>query len=147
MGSSSRPVRHARRLVAAPEDAWTADTLAGLADTGTTLADGTELFVGLIAFAAEGQAFALPPDDGDPPNSRSWLENLNMQMSLLACLPASNPTAARRSSSASTQLAPDAAFPTWSGGSRASSTSAARKWRFYSTRAGSSRRALSTSHR
>ena len=30
--------------VAATEDAWTADTLASLADTGTTLADGTELF-------------------------------------------------------------------------------------------------------
>ena len=43
------------------------DTLAGLADTSTTLADGTKLFVGSIAFAAEGRAFALPPNDGDPP--------------------------------------------------------------------------------
>ena len=48
--------------------AGAADTLAGLAETGTTLADGTELFVGRIAFAAEGPAFALPPDDGDPPD-------------------------------------------------------------------------------
>ena len=48
--------------------AGTADTLAGLAETGTTLADGTELFVGRIAFAAEGPAFALPPDDGDRPD-------------------------------------------------------------------------------
>ena len=31
-------------------------------------ADGTELFVGRIAFAAEGPAFAVPPDDGDPPD-------------------------------------------------------------------------------
>ena len=38
-------------LVAATEDSWKADMLAGLADTGTTLADGTELFVGSIAFA------------------------------------------------------------------------------------------------
>ena len=43
--------------------AGTADTLAGIAETGTTLADGTELFVGSIAFAAE-----VPPDDGDPPD-------------------------------------------------------------------------------
>ena len=57
-------------LVAATEDAWTADTLAGLADTGTTLADDdSELFVGRPAFAAEGTAFALPPDDGEPSES------------------------------------------------------------------------------
>ena len=42
--------------------------LAGLAETGTTLADGTQLFVGLIAFAAQGPAFALPPDDGNSPD-------------------------------------------------------------------------------
>ena len=41
------------------------DTRAGLAETGMTLADGTERFAGRIAFAAEGPAFALPPDDGD----------------------------------------------------------------------------------
>ena len=46
--------------------AWAEDTLAGLADTGTTLPDGTELFVGRITFAAEGPAFSLPPDAGDP---------------------------------------------------------------------------------
>ena len=43
--------------------AWTAHTLACLA----TLADGTELFVGSMAFAAEGPAFTLQPDDGDSP--------------------------------------------------------------------------------
>ena len=33
-------------------------------DTCTALAHGTKLCVGRIAFAAEGPAFALPPDDG-----------------------------------------------------------------------------------
>ena len=33
-----------------------------------TLADGTELLVGRIAFAADGPAFTLPVDDGDPPD-------------------------------------------------------------------------------
>ena len=42
--------------------AGTEDTLVGLAETGTTLADGTKLFDGRITFAAEGPAFALPPD-------------------------------------------------------------------------------------
>jgi Reverse transcriptase (RNA-dependent DNA polymerase) len=41
---------------------------AGLADAGTTLADGTELILGSISFAAEGPAFTLPPDEGDPPD-------------------------------------------------------------------------------
>ena len=48
--------------------AWTDDTLAGLADTDITLPDGTELFVGRIAFNAEEPAFSLPPDDGNPPD-------------------------------------------------------------------------------
>ena len=39
---------------------------AGLADADTALADGTELLVGSIAFAADGPAFALPVDAGDP---------------------------------------------------------------------------------
>jgi hypothetical protein len=42
--------------------------LAGLADRGTMLPDGTELIVGRISFAAEGPAFNLPPADGDPPD-------------------------------------------------------------------------------
>ena len=57
----------AAAIQAAAAIAGTEDTLAGLAETRTTLADRTELFVGRIAFAAEGTAFALPPDDGDPP--------------------------------------------------------------------------------
>ena len=55
-------------LAAAATAVWAADTLAGLADTGTTLSDGTQLLVGHIAFAAEGPAFTLPLDDGDPPD-------------------------------------------------------------------------------
>ena len=47
--------------------AWAKDTLAGLADTGTTIADGTGLLVGQISFAADGPAVTLPADDGDPP--------------------------------------------------------------------------------
>jgi hypothetical protein len=42
--------------------------VAGLANTCTTLPDGTKLFVGSITFAAEGPAFSLPPDAGDPPD-------------------------------------------------------------------------------
>ena len=38
---------------AAASAAWAEDTLAGLADTGTTLADVTELLVGRVAFAAD----------------------------------------------------------------------------------------------
>ena len=41
--------------------------MAGLAKLVTTLTDGTELFVGCIAFAVEGPALAVPPDDSDPP--------------------------------------------------------------------------------
>ena len=55
-------------LAAAATAVWAADTLAGLADTGTTLSDGTQLLVGHVAFAAEGPAFTLPLDDGDPPD-------------------------------------------------------------------------------
>ena len=36
-------------------------------DTGVTLPDGTELFISSITFAADGPAFTLPPEDGDPP--------------------------------------------------------------------------------
>ena len=56
---------------AAATAALAEDTLAGLADTGTTLAHGTELLVGPIAFAADGPAFTLPPDAGDPPDFAS----------------------------------------------------------------------------
>ena len=50
--------------------AWAEDILAGLADSGTTLADGTALLVGQIgqiSFATDGPAFTLPADDGSPP--------------------------------------------------------------------------------
>jgi hypothetical protein len=53
------------------EAAWAADTLAGLADAGTTLAYGTELLVCHIAFAVEGPAFTLQPFGGDPPEFAS----------------------------------------------------------------------------
>ncbi len=56
----------AATLTAAVEAAWAAYTLAGLADAGTTLADGTKLLVGSIAFAVEGPVFTLPPDGSDP---------------------------------------------------------------------------------
>ena len=60
---------HRRRCVSRGASAvWAEDTLAGLAETGTTLANGTELLVGRIAFTADGLAFALPVDDGDPPD-------------------------------------------------------------------------------
>ena len=42
-------------LAAAAEAAWTTDTLAGLADAGTTLDDGTDLFIGSVSFAVDGQ--------------------------------------------------------------------------------------------
>jgi hypothetical protein len=69
---SGRPAL-AAALSAAAEAAWATDTLAGLAESGTTLADGTEVFVGRIAFAADGPAFTLPgpPDEGDPPDFAS----------------------------------------------------------------------------
>ena len=55
-------------FAAAATAAWAEETLAGLADIGTTLPDGTELLVGRITFAADGPAFTLPPDDSDPPD-------------------------------------------------------------------------------
>jgi hypothetical protein len=64
---SGRPAL-AAALSAAAEAAWATDTLAGLAESGTTLADGTEVFVGRIAFAADGPAFTLP---GPPPARRT----------------------------------------------------------------------------
>ena len=56
-------------LAAAAEAAWTTDTLAGLADAGTTLDDGTDLFIGSVSFAVDGPAFVLPAEDGDPPDA------------------------------------------------------------------------------
>jgi hypothetical protein len=55
-------------FAAAAAAAWTEDTLAGLAEMGHTRADGTELLVGHVTFAAAGPAFTLPPDTGDPPD-------------------------------------------------------------------------------
>ncbi len=73
----------AATLTTAVEAAWAADTArvaAGLADAGTqaTLADGTELLVGRIAFAVEGPAFTLPPEGGDPPEFASESLALNL---------------------------------------------------------------------
>jgi hypothetical protein len=53
-------------LTSAAKAAWAVDTLAGLADSGLTLADGMELLVGRISFAADGPAFIFPPGAGDP---------------------------------------------------------------------------------
>jgi hypothetical protein len=46
--------------------AWTEDTLAGLAEVGHTLTDGTELLIGHVTFAAAGRTFTMPPDTGNP---------------------------------------------------------------------------------
>ena len=64
------PSALAAALSAAAEAAWATDTLAGLADSGTTLADGMEVFVGSMTFTADGPASTLPgpPDEGDPPD-------------------------------------------------------------------------------
>ena len=40
-------------MATAAEAAWTTDTLAGLADAGTTLEDGTDLFICCISFAVD----------------------------------------------------------------------------------------------
>ena len=90
-------------FAAAATAAWAEDTLAGLADTGTTLADGTELLVGRITFAADGPAFTLPSDDSDPPDfaALAGVGPANTPMCLPAPPRACPPTAARRSSCAS----------------------------------------------
>ena len=78
--------------------AFAEDTLAGLADTGSTLADATELLVGHIAFATDGPAFTLPPDAGDPPHFATLAgEYADV---LAGPPPGLPPTAARRSSCA-----------------------------------------------
>jgi hypothetical protein len=46
-------------LAVAAEAAWTTDTLAGLADAGTTLDDGTDLFIGSVSFAVDGPLDAV----------------------------------------------------------------------------------------
>ena len=70
-------------LAAAVEAAWATDTLAGLADSSATLADGTELLVGCIAFA-EGTAFSLPPDAGEPPEF-AGLAGWKLSLSSVTC--------------------------------------------------------------
>jgi hypothetical protein len=54
-------------LAAAAEAARVDNPLAGLADIGTKLPEGTELFVGRISFAVEGAACSLPPAYCSPP--------------------------------------------------------------------------------
>jgi hypothetical protein len=54
-------------LAAAAHAAWTTDTLAGLSDAGTTLDDGTDLFICGVSFAVDGPAFVLQAEDDDPP--------------------------------------------------------------------------------
>jgi hypothetical protein len=60
-------------LAAAAEAAWTTDTFAGLADAGTTLDKGTDLFIGSISFAVDGPAFVLPAEDGEPPDTAALI--------------------------------------------------------------------------
>jgi hypothetical protein len=92
----------AATLTAAVEAAWADDTLAGLADAGTTLADGTELLVGSNAFAVEGPVFTLPPDGGDPRSLHP--SPLNLATCSGALPPASLLTAAWTSSCASRRV-------------------------------------------
>ena len=98
---AGRTVPAAAAVVAGVED-----TQAGLADAGTTLADGSELFVGRTSLTAEGPAFALPPDDPtDPPDFAAALAAANTPTCLRAPLPASRRTAPRLSSCRSTVTA------------------------------------------
>ncbi len=86
-------------LTAAVEAAWAADTLAGLADAGATLANGTELLIGRIACAVGGPAFTLPPDGGDPLSLQPSPQNsATCSAQSAARLPSSLWTAGRTSS-------------------------------------------------
>ena len=57
---------------ATAEASWAHDTLAGIADAGVVLPDGTELFIGSITFAAAGPALTLPNEAGTPRSSPRW---------------------------------------------------------------------------
>jgi len=58
----------AAAAVAAAENAWAADTLAGLADgEGMLLNDGTVVGLGSISIAAEDLSFSTPVEEADPP--------------------------------------------------------------------------------
>ena len=61
-GPAAAAVAHA----AAAQDAWAADMLAGLAEHGLTLEDGTEVGLGTISIAAEDLSFGLPAAEQDP---------------------------------------------------------------------------------
>jgi hypothetical protein len=60
-------------LAAVAEAAWTRDTLAGLADAGTTLDYGTDLFIGSVSFAMDCPAFVLLAEDSDPPDGAALI--------------------------------------------------------------------------
>ena len=51
----------AAALAAAASAVWAEDTLAGLADADTTLADGAALLVGGVAYAADGHTGTMHP--------------------------------------------------------------------------------------
>ena len=58
----------AAAAVAAAEDAWAADTLAGLADgEGMLLNDGTVVGLGSIFIAAKDLSFSTPVEEADQP--------------------------------------------------------------------------------
>ena len=78
--------------------AWAEDTLAALADSCTTLADGTALLVGQILFAADGRRFRCPRTTAIPPSSPRW--PASTPTSLRTLRPACLRTAARRLSCA-----------------------------------------------
>ena len=84
-------------LAAVAKATWADGTLAGLADSGTTLADGTALLVGHISFVRRRRAGVCQWMAATRPSSPRWLA------SMLTCLRNSRPaflrTVARPSSS------------------------------------------------
>ena len=81
-------------LAAVVSATWAEDTLAGLADSSTTHADGTVLLVGQISFAADGPALTLPVDDGDraaTPRVRRAGRLVRLRAREFATRPASTP--------------------------------------------------------
>ena len=90
---------------ATAEASWAHDRLAGPADTGVTLPDGPELFIGRITFATDGPAFTLPPEVGNPPGFAALAaEYAMMQRCSLALLLASRQIADRRSNYTSIRI-------------------------------------------
>ena len=97
----------AATLTTAVEAAWAADTVAGLADAGTTLADGTELLVGSIAFAVRWALSSRSRPTGAiflPVSSHPPASPLNSATCLGVRPPAALRTAAPTSSCASRRV-------------------------------------------